>query len=54
MTQYIPRTQTSPYIPRLAIGATRVDRVLVDHVLSERRRLCMDEGFRVEQHKGTR
>lgn len=35
------------YIPRLAIGPTRENRELVAHILSERRRLCMDEGFTV-------
>lgn len=33
------------YIPNLAIGPTRVNEDLVRHILSERRRLGMDEGF---------
>lgn len=52
MTQYILRSQGGSYIPRVAIGATRVDRVLVDHILAERRRLCIDEGFRVSGSRG--
>ena len=33
------------YIPNLAIGPTRVNEDLVRHVLSERRRLGIDEHF---------